>query len=150
MSAAADVVSSNNETRSPAESWPARCSLNLSRTRISEVSVRSFMASEKRRAVSTHRARGELMISPIAYCFLLGPRRSADCIIYLRDDLGRIFYLHDQAIVGFALQVDHDGLVTAAMHIIEPYPRYVDARYSPSPPQCVLDLRVCFRALHML
>jgi hypothetical protein len=43
--------------------------------------------------------------------------------IYLRDDLGGIFNLHDQAIVRFVPQADHDGLVSVAMHIVEPDPR---------------------------
>src|SRR5215216_3547698 len=78
-----------------------------------------------------------------------GRGRSPDRIVDLRDGCGGVFNLHDQTTVGFVLQVDHDGLVSVAMHVVEPDPRQVDARYSPPPPQCVLDLRVCFRALHM-
>ena len=71
-----------------------------------------------------------------------GTGRSAYRIVYLRDDLGWVLYLHDQAVVGFVLQVDHDGLVRVAMHVVEADSRQVDARYPLPPPQCVFDLRV--------
>ena len=76
--------------------------------------------------------------------------RRFERLVDLRNDLGWILNLHDQPIVGFVVQVDHDGLVSMTMYVVEPDPRQVDPGYSPSPPQRMLDLRVRFGALHVL
>src|SRR5215203_2238318 len=76
--------------------------------------------------------------------------RCLERLVDLRNDLGWVRNLHDQPIVGFVFEVDHDGLVSMTVHVVEPDPRQVDTGYSPSPPQRMLDLRVCFDALHVL
>src|SRR5215213_11640108 len=75
--------------------------------------------------------------------------RSAYRLVDLRDHFGGVFDLHYQPLVGLALHIDHDRLVRVAVHVVEADSRYMHARYSPTPPQFVLDVGVCFRTSHM-